>query len=89
MNPYLSNTMPELTEQERQERGHDSVAYYNPAVNSYVACKASIELALNLVGLEGGEREEAKKEWYRLGKIVIATDKPCKEVTWICLGYQE
>jgi len=39
MNPYLSNEMPELTEQELSWKGLDTVTYYDEKVKSLVSAK--------------------------------------------------
>ena len=39
MNQYLSNTMPELTEQELKCKGIHTVSYYDWTVASYVAAQ--------------------------------------------------
>ena len=39
MNQYLSNTMPELTEQELKCKGLHTVSYYDWTINSYVAAQ--------------------------------------------------
>lgn len=52
MNPYLSNTMPELTDQELKFRGIHTVSYWDWTLNCYVAAQhRSIYAFIHQAGL--------------------------------------
>jgi hypothetical protein len=73
MNPYLSNTMPELTEDEFKSLGSYTVSYWDEAVNSYVATRnGSWYLFFKHAGISNPEEQKIAKELaYNVGHLTI------------------
>jgi hypothetical protein len=83
MNPYLSNTMPELTDDEFKSLGMYTVSYFDEKVNCMVATKnGSWYLFFKHAGIEAETEQELAKEFaYNTGELTILNTKTGREAT--------
>lgn len=76
MNPYLSNTMPELTEHEANCLGPYTVSFYDEKVKHDVACKGSWYLFFFHAGITGEEEQKFAKDLaYNVGHLTVLNTK--------------
>lgn len=75
MNPYLSNTMPELTEHEARSLGSYTITHYDPNINHEVATKGSYYLFFCLAGITTEQDKIAALDlMHQKGKVSVITD---------------
>jgi len=83
MNPYLSNTFPEMTDEEFARLGPYTVSYWDDAVNSYVATtNGSWVLFFEHAGIANENEQELTKEIAtHMGRLTILNTKTGREAT--------